>query len=101
MIVTLPNGMMSVQAASTHENPKTGGLCDNNYRNYTHMGMYGNHSLSGHRLTNGVLCIPTRMIYIHQVTCSSCNAVIESYFVSECTERHSQCSIFLELHPSL
>lgn len=101
MALVRPSGVVSVKAEEWHTNPSTNRPCTNTLRDYSHKGIYTSYMLNGHRLANGVLCVPTRITYIHQVNCSSCNAVINEYFVSECTEQHSQCSTFLELHPSL
>ena len=98
--VTNPSSSVYVQAATAHDNPN-GGLCDSTMRKYTHRGIVQSHMLPGHRLTDGTLCTPTRLVYIHVVTCSSCGAEINTYFCSECTEVHSKCGTRLEKHPSL
>lgn len=65
--------------------------CSNSYYSVTHVGFYGAVQIPSHRRTDGRECNRTRLIYIHQKTCTSCGAILDNHDVWECAEEHSVC----------
>lgn len=82
---TVPMGVM----AEDHTRPDGKGPCNNTYRSYTHIGYQTSIAQGSHQTSEGP-CIMTGLVYIHNITCSSCG---KDFGISTyaCTTEHSQC----------
>ena len=102
LIVLLVSTLLSVtfitsSAFAAHDNPK-GGLCDNTYTSYEHVGFHSSYSIYPNQLSDGRNCMRTRLVYLHRITCSSCGHLFDSSAALDCSEAHSICPIYIENH---
>lgn len=85
-----------VARAEDHKRPDTGLPCNNTYVDVTHVGFAESYEIPGHELSNGERCIPTRLVYAHQISCSTCKAVIKNWSYFYCEEYHSACGTVIK-----
>lgn len=97
LVFALSVMIMPVYAAS-HPNPSTGGTCTNITRAWSHVGYYGSSSSGYHILSDGRSCTKSRLTYLHRIYCASCHYTFNSSYMDSCSEAHSTCNIFIEVH---
>lgn len=89
-VVTVP---VTAKAAHVIEG-SDGELCDNTYYYREEIGMRHIY-YTNHQLTDGRRCTMSRMRYAHNRRCTSCHTVTMRDEVLDCTEKHTQCSIYI------
>lgn len=90
--------MIVTPVFAEHYKPGTNYPCNNTYTTYTHSGYLTSTGNGSHQLSDGRICINTRLIYLHKIACTMCGYAFSQSTALGCTESHSLCGTHIVNH---